>query len=101
MEQLEGTKQYSNNKVYCNCCGRVISETINSKEECLQVNKAWSCFSSKDIAGNAFKMCEACYTKMIASFKIPIEEFPIDEVPNYSDEIIDALNAAYAAELCK
>ena len=101
MEHLEGAKQYSNSKVYCNCCGGVISEAIDSKEEYLEVNKAWSCFSSKDIAGNTFRLCETCYATMIASFKIPIEEFPIDEVPNYSDDVIDALNAAYAAELCK
>ena len=101
MEHLEGAKQYSNSEVYCNCCGRVVSETGNSKEDYLQIDKAWSCFSSKDLSGHAFKMCEACYAKMIASFKIPIEEFPIDEIPNYSDEVIEALNAAYAAELCK
>lgn len=101
MEHLKGAKQYSNSNVYCNCCGRVISETGNVKEDYLEVRKAWSYFSSKDLTGHAFNMCETCYDKMIASFKIPVEEFPTDEIPNYSDEEIEALNAAYAAELCK
>lgn len=101
MEDLERNKQYSNSEVYCNCCGRVISETGNSKEDYLQVKKAWGYFSSKDLTGHAFNMCEMCYDKMIANFKVPVEEFPVDEIPNYSDEELERLNAAYTAELCK
>ena len=71
------------------------------KEDYLQVKKAWGYFSSKDLTGHAFNMCEACYDEMISNFKIPVEEFPIDEIPNYSDDELQVLNAAYAAELCK
>lgn len=101
MEYLEGAKQYSNSEVYCNCCGRMISTAGNEREDYLQVKKAWNYFSSRDLTGHVFNMCESCYDQMIASFKIPVEEFPVDEIPNYSDEEIEALNAAYAAELCK
>ena len=101
MEYLEGARQYSNSEVYCNCCGRVISEIGNMKEDYLQVKNAWGYFSSKDLTGHAFNMCEACYDEMISNFKIPVEEFPIDEIPNYSDDELQVLNAAYAAELCK
>lgn len=101
MEDLEGARQYSNSEVYCNCCGQRISETGNMKVDYLQVRKAWSYFSSKDLTGHAFNMCEACYDHMIASFKIPVEEFPVDEIPIYSDEELKVLSEAYKAELCK
>ena len=101
MEHLEGAKQYPDRQVYCNCCGRVINVSGKNQEDFLQVKKVWSYFSSKDLTGQNFNMCEACYDKMTASFKIPVEEFPIDDIPAYSDDDIDRLNAAYAAELCK
>ena len=101
MEYLEGARQYSNSQVYCNCCGRVISEKGSTREDYLEVKKVWGYFSSKDLAGHKFNMCENCYDQMISRFKIPVEEFPIDDIPDYSDDELDALNAAYAAELCK
>lgn len=94
-------KQYSNSEVYCNCCGQVINETGSMKEDYLQVRKAWSYFSSKDLTGHSFNMCEVCYDNMIASFKIPVEEFPVDEIPTYSDEELQVLCEAYKAELRK
>lgn len=101
MEHLEGAKQYRGQQVYCNCCGRVINVNGNEREDYLEVRKAWSYFSSKDLSGHAFNMCEACYDEMIARFKIPVEEFMAEDMPSYTDEEIERLNAAYAAELCK
>ncbi len=101
LEHLVGAKQYPDRQVYCNCCGRVINVNGKQQEDFLQVEKVWSYFSSKDLTGQRFKICESCYDKIIASFKIPVEEFPIDDIPMYSDEDIERLNAAYAAELCK
>ncbi|MBE6023143.1 MAG: hypothetical protein E7231_07905 [Cellulosilyticum sp.] len=95
MEHLEGAKQY------CNSCGRVINVEGSSQEDHLQIRKVWSYFSSNELVGQSFNMCQACYNKMISNFKIPVEEIVIDDMPIYSDEQIDEMNAAYAAELCK
>ena len=101
LEHLEGATQFPNRQIYCNCCGRVINVDGKSREDYLQVRKVWNYFSSKDLTGQSFSMCEECYDQMIANFKIPVEEFPIDDIPTYSDEEIERLNAAYATELCK
>lgn len=101
MEHLEGAKQYPDRQIYCNCCGRVINVEGKSQEDFFRVKKVWSYFSSKDLTGHTFNMCEACYDEMISRFKIPVEEFFIDDIPVYTDEEIERLNAAYAAQLCK
>lgn len=101
LEYLVEAKQYSNREVYCNCCGRVINEVGGMKEDYLQVTKAWGYFSSKDLSGHAFNMCEACYDQMISNFKIPVNNFHTDEIPNYSDDDIQELNTAYSLQLCK
>lgn len=101
MKKINKQGQYSDSKIYCNCCGRIICERGHLKEDYLQVRKEWGYFSFKDLTGHAFNMCEACYDKMISNFKIPVEEFPIDEIPDYTDEELEALNKAYAIELCK
>ena len=101
LEHLGGAKQYPDQRVYCNCCGRVINVEGRSQEDFLQVRKVWSYFSSRDLTGHNFNMCESCYDKMISNFKIPVEEFVIDDMPMYSDDEIEQMNAAYAAELCK
>lgn len=101
MEHLEGAKQYPDRQIYCNCCGRVINVEGKSQEDFLRVKKIWSYFSSKDLTGHTFNVCEACYDEMISRFKIPVEEFFIDDIPVYTDEEIERLNAAYAAQLCK
>lgn len=101
MEELTGARKYADGRIYCNCCGRVINELGKQKEDYLHVEKGWSYFSSKDLSGHAFNICEACYDKLIASFKIPVEEFPVDDIPTYTEEEIKALNEAYAEELGK
>lgn len=67
----------------------------------LHIEKAWGYFSSKDLTGHAFNVCEDCYDKWIQKFKIPVEEFPVDEVHNYTEEEIEMINAAYAEVLGK
>ena len=103
MKHLRGSRQYSQGEVYCNCCGELITKADLTKKHAdyLHVEKAWGYFSSKDLSGHSFNICEACYDNWIKSFCIPIEEFPVDEIPNYTDEEIAQLNAAYAVELCK
>ena len=101
MEHLEGAKQYRGQQVYCNCCGRVINVNGKAREDFLEVRKTWNYFSSKDLTGHAFNLCEGCYDQMISNFKIPVENFLVDDIPTYSDDEIERLNAAYAAELCK
>lgn len=101
MECLNGTKQCAKSNIYCNCCGRVININGKKQEDYLQVRKVWSYFSSKDLTGQAFNLCEECYDKLIANFKVPVEEFPIDDIPTYTEEQIEQLNVAYAAELYK
>lgn len=101
LENLEGAKQYPDQRIYCNCCGQLINVEGKNQEDYLQVKKLWNYFSAKDLTGHNFNMCESCYDKMISNFKIPVEEFVIDDIPMYSDEQIDELNAAYAIELCK
>lgn len=103
MEQHKGARQYSHREVYCNCCGELITnrERTNQHRDYLHVEKAWGYFSSKDLAGHSFNICENCYDRWLESFRIPVEEFPVDEIPNYSEDEIAQLNEAYAAEVCK
>lgn len=90
-------------EVYCNCCGRPIVKTKieNTHTDYLHVEKGWGYFSAKDLTGHSFNICESCYDEWTSSFVIPVEEFPVDEISNYSDEEIERINAAYAAEFCK
>ena len=101
MKKEDRKTQYSDSKIYCNCCGQIICKKGCLKEDYLHVRKDWGYFSFKDLTGHAFNMCEACYDQMISNFKIPVEEFPIDEIPDYTDEELKALNEAYAIALGK
>lgn len=103
MDQHQEARQYSPTKVYCNCCGELITsiESTNQHRDYLHVNKAWGYFSSKDLTGHAFNICESCYDKWLESFCIPVEEFPVDDIPNYSEDEIAQLNAAYAEQFVK
>lgn len=101
MEDLKGTLSRSDSEIYCNCCGKVINHKGGIGEDYLEVKKAWGYFSSKDLTGHAFNLCEACYDKLISQFKIPVEEFVGDDIPMYSEDELVALNRAYKLELCK
>jgi len=61
-------------KMYCNVCGGEI-EVKNGilKQDLFEVTKEWGYFSNKDLEIHKFNVCEACYDKMIAGFKIPVQ----------------------------
>lgn len=90
-------------KTYCSCCGRVIykngiTDETSSKE-------VWNYFSTNLVSNMSyhnFHLCKHCYEKLISNFEVPTEDYMIDDMPMYTDEEIELLNAAYARELvCK
>ena len=75
---------------------------VNQKMEYLRVEKEWGYFSHKDLTKHTFNICESCYDKWVASFAIPVEEFPVDEIHIYTEEELEVLNEAYLkSEYCK
>lgn len=61
-------------EIYCNVCGKkIVIEKGILKEDVFEVTKEWGYFSRKDLEVHKFNICEDCYEKMIATFKIPIE----------------------------
>ena len=103
MENAEKMQDTSKKTIYCNCCGKpIVQDTIaNLIADYLHIEKAWGYSSSKDLTGHAFNICEACYDEWIGNFVIPVEEFPVDEIHNYTEEEIEMINAAYAEALNK
>lgn len=62
------------NPIYCNVCGKAIeTEKGILKEDVLEVTKEWGYFSGRDLEVHHFNLCEECYDKMIAGFRIPVE----------------------------
>lgn len=61
-------------RIFCNVCGQEI-EIRNGilKTDLFEVTKEWGYFSNKDLEIHKFKICEACYDKLIASFKVPVK----------------------------
>ncbi|OON94146.1 MAG: hypothetical protein ATN31_04380 [Candidatus Epulonipiscioides saccharophilum] len=66
----------------CNCCGCNINKDsrISHYHDFLLIQKEWGYFSNKDMTEHRFIICEECYDKWIASFKIPVEEFVTTEL---------------------
>lgn len=63
-------KKYS---VFCNMCGKEINtEAGRDGEDVLSVEKAWGYFSEKDGELHSFDLCEKCYDRLTAQFKIPV-----------------------------
>ena len=63
-----------NNQIYCNCCGRMISQNIQKTgEDFLQIDKTWGFFSGKDGEIHRFTLCENCYDRMRDQFSIPVD----------------------------
>ena len=60
-------------KIICNQCGKEISVIQGvAREDYLSVEKRWGYFSDKDNQIDSFELCEDCYDKLTASFKIQI-----------------------------
>lgn len=61
-------------KIICNQCGKEMQVTNGRAEEgVFSVDYAWGYFSGKDGEKHSFDLCEDCYDKLLASFKIPAE----------------------------
>lgn len=59
--------------LFCNMCGKEIKmEYDRPKEDVVTVEKAWGYFSEKDGEYHSFELCEACYDRLVAQFKIPL-----------------------------
>ena len=59
--------------VICNCCNKELRvENGILKDECIHVSHAFGYFSEKDGETQSFDLCEECYNKMIAKFRIPV-----------------------------
>lgn len=63
-------KKYS---LFCNMCGKEIEmDTGVPKEDVVTVEKVWGYFSKKDGEYHSFELCEECYDRLAAQFKIPL-----------------------------
>ncbi|MBQ9885738.1 MAG: hypothetical protein IJM37_02575 [Lachnospiraceae bacterium] len=62
-------------EAFCNCCGRKI---VN--EDFLEVEKEWGYFSSKDGEKISFDLCEKCFDKITADFKIKPQTGTVTEL---------------------
>ncbi len=66
----------------CNSCGQAINAVSPSGifVDYLQIEKEWGYFSSKDMMGHSFNICETCYDKWIKTFKISVKEYDVTEL---------------------
>lgn len=70
--QIKEIKEVS--KIICNQCGKEIPVVNGRAEEgVFSVDYAWGYFSDKDGERHSFDLCESCYDKLLASFKVPAE----------------------------
>lgn len=62
------------NTIDCNMCGKDIKTHRGIlMEDTFEGYKEWGYFSNKDLEVHKFILCEACYDKIIKSFKIPVQ----------------------------
>lgn len=67
--------------VLCNACGRRLSvENGIVLEGCFQGDMAFGYFSSRDGRRHRFDLCEQCYNKMIAAYRIPVTDEEVTEL---------------------
>ncbi|MGN0330367.1 MAG: hypothetical protein ACI4D5_03910 [Kineothrix sp.] len=60
--------------VVCNNCGKdLLVENGIIKEGCFDVTSVFGYFSRKDGQIHSFDLCEDCYDRMIAGFRIPVD----------------------------
>ena len=60
-------------RLVCNQCGKELRfKNDILAEDAFEAKKEWGYFSQKDLVVDQFVLCESCYDKMIAGFKIPI-----------------------------
>ncbi len=62
-------------EVICNGCGKALQlEKGYLKEGCFFAECTFGYFSRKDGVKHRFDLCEDCYDKMIAQFRVPVDE---------------------------
>jgi len=73
MDKVRNAPQV-NGFILCNVCGKKIPvEHGIMKEDVFEAAKEWGYFSKYDLELHKFNICEACYDRLVASFKIPIK----------------------------
>ena len=74
MRQYTEKKRKEIEKVFCNQCGKEIRKQGDMfAEDYLCVEKRWGYFSKKYNEVHRFELCEDCYDKLCASFRIPVD----------------------------
>ena len=67
-------KEQKLTKIVCNQCG---DETDAAgglvRADFITVEKQWGYFSGKDLEVHSFDLCEKCYDRLRAGFKVPVE----------------------------
>lgn len=60
-------------EVLCNCCGKQLKNRNGLlMEDAFEAVKEWGYFSKKDLQVHSFVLCEDCYDRIAASFRIPV-----------------------------
>lgn len=81
MRRYETENEQQLEQVVCNQCGKELKlEKGYIKEGCFAVDFCFGYFSKRDGIRHRFDLCEECYNKMIAGFRIPVEEVPENEL---------------------
>ena len=74
MNRAERKNIGEGHSIYCNCCGKELKvENGILKEDAFEATKEWGYFSKRDMEIDHFKLCENCYERITAQFKIPVQ----------------------------
>lgn len=74
MREFSGQDSRTLAKVFCNCCGKELSVRNGIIEEgCISTEVQFGFFSRRDGLVHRFDLCEDCYDRLTAEFRIPIE----------------------------
>ena len=80
MRKYENQKERQVQEILCNCCGRKIRiEKGMVMEGVFHGQVQWDIFK-KDGESHSFDLCEACYDRLTAGFKIPPEKITEKEL---------------------
>lgn len=74
MKRADNMQKGGDVPIYCNSCGKELKkENGILKEDAFEATKEWGYFSNRDMQVHSFNICEECYEKLIADFKIPVD----------------------------
>lgn len=74
MKRTAKISKSGNRPICCNSCGKSLKvENGILVEDAFEASKEWGYFSGRDMEVHHFNLCEECYDKMIAGFKVPVE----------------------------